>query len=96
MEYKPYPADPKDKKKPTTQVAKPAAPDSDRYVPPDRQMTSTWRGRTTKLCKTSEGLANNKILRWHCWFGPIKEKKSSLLKFSFSEKEPANVIVVER
>ena len=37
MEYKPYSADPKDKKKTTTQMMKPAAPDSDRDVPLDRR-----------------------------------------------------------
>lgn len=95
MEYKPYPADPKNKKETTTQVMKLAAPDLDRYVPPDRQMTFTWRERTTKLCKTSEVLADNKILRWHSWFDPIKKQKPSLLEFCFSEKEPANAIVVE-
>ena len=95
IEFKPYPADPKGAKKATTQTAKPTAPDPDRFVPSDRQMTFTWRGRRTELCKTPEVLADSKVLRWHSWFDPVKKEKTSLLKFSFSEKDPANAIVVE-
>ena len=96
IEFDAYPLDPKAAKAGTKQPTKPAVTtDPIKEVPPNRQMTFTWRGRRTALYKTPEPVADNKVLRWHSWFDPVNKQKTSLLKFSFSEKGPTNAIVVE-
>ncbi|CAD6592841.1 MAG: hypothetical protein ASARMPRED_006749 [Alectoria sarmentosa] len=63
MEYKPYSADPKDKKKTTTQMMKPAAPDSDRDVPLDRRdINRQPSSAPTRFIKRFEDVNNTSMI----------------------------------
>ncbi len=67
---------------------------------PARQMTFTWRGRRTGLCSKHEVATGSKTFRWHSWFDPSQKRQTSLLKFTFCEKDSSianggNAIVVE-
>ena len=53
----------------------------------NRQMTFTFRGRTPKLKKDSETLADSKTFRWVSWFDPAGSGKTVLLRFYLSLKD---------
>ena len=66
----------------------------------DRQMTFTFRGRRTDLSNNAETVRDNRTFRWHSWWDPAASGKTSLLKFSFCEKDEqdqkkSNKILVE-